>query len=134
VSLGDRERATLKAELARVQVDERRLIETLRVKDVEFAAALAEYRNGLMGLLDQRDPLITAALERYATGDVTALDNIQELTRIIRRAREIGARANLAAQNAQSAADQRTFARLMLDAVGKGQSRSLVSRITRLAF
>jgi tetratricopeptide (TPR) repeat protein len=124
VSLGDRERATLKAELARVQVDERRLIETLRVKDVEFAAALAEYRNGLMGLLNQRDPRITAGLERYAAGDVTALDNIKELTRIIRRARDMGARANLAAQNAQSAADQRTFARLMLDAVGKGQKRT----------
>lgn len=102
------------AELRRLQAE---LIAKIAVNDAEYAAAIRAFREGIEGLFADSDPKIVEALERYAAGDVTALDDLQAYTRIVRKAREAGLRA-------RNGADQRGVALLMQDAKDKGQRTS----------
>jgi hypothetical protein len=92
-------------------------LDQLASKDAEFKAYLESFRSGLNALLADDNPQINSALERYAQGDAAALDDLQEITRLIRKAREAGLRA-------RSAADQRAVAQVYISAWDNGEKSS----------
>jgi tetratricopeptide (TPR) repeat protein len=113
-NLSDQERRRLQAELLNERNRQEMLLLQLSAKDAEYASSIRAYREGLTGLLADNDPRIVAAFERYADGDASALEDLQEVTRIIRKAREAGLKA-------RNGADQRGVAQAFLDAKNKGQ-------------
>lgn len=111
--LAERERSRLEGELRVERGKQEDLIAQLAAKDSEYAASIRAYREGLSELLADNDPAIVAAFNRYAEGDASALDDLQDITRIIRKSREAGLRA-------RNGADQRAIALTFLDAKDKG--------------
>jgi tetratricopeptide (TPR) repeat protein len=110
----ERERRRLSAEVGELRRDQEHLMVQLAAMDVEYKSGIRAFREGLNGLLETPDPRILAALRRYSEGDVSALDELQQITRIIRAAREAG----LKARNGE---EQRAVARLWTDAMDLGR-------------
>ena len=117
----DAARKKLEVELKAIQQQQETLMAQLAAKDTEYKANLRAYREGLTGLLAESDPRVVAVLERYAEGDVKAADELQALTRIIRKAREAGQAAAAVAVRTQNGNEQRAVARLWLDEKDRGR-------------
>lgn len=114
----------VKAELVQIRRDQEGLMAKLAAQNVEYAANQKALREGLTGILSEGDPRVADALERYAQGEISALDDLQEVTRIIRKAREAGLRA-------RNGANQRAVAFVYTDAWDK-QKRTAIQ--VRMAF
>ena len=113
-SLSIEERRKLETDLARLRAEQDALLAQFAAEDVEYAASIRAYREGLTGLLADNDPRIVDFLGRYADGDAHAADELQELTRTIRKSLDAGNRVRIAA-------DQRNLARILLDEKDKGR-------------
>jgi hypothetical protein len=120
VNLSERERRQIDAELGQLRQEQRALIAQLAAKDTEYAASIRAYREGLTGLLADNDPRVVTLLERYADGDARVADELQELTRIIRKARQTGILALSEEIRKKDGAEQRTVARIWLDEKDRG--------------
>ena len=114
-------RQKLEAALRSIQKRQEDLMAQLAAKDAEYEASLRAYREGLTGLLAESDPRVVPVLERYAEGDTKAADDLQALTRIIRKARDAGLAAAAAAVRTKNGDEQRTVARLWADEKDKGR-------------
>lgn len=62
--ISERERARLESELDTVNARQEELLAQLAAQDIEYAANIRAYRQGLTGLLEDGDPRIVAALQR----------------------------------------------------------------------
>lgn len=124
--ISDQHKAQLQAELASVQSQIQELIDDLAAKDVAYAASLNVYKEGLTGLLAQDDPRVAAAMQRYGDGDLNALDQLQEVIRLIRAAREAGVMAHVSTMRLRSAQEQRAVASLFQNAAGSNRKPTAV--------
>ncbi len=113
-NLSDHERRKLVAELGRLREEQAALIAKMAARDAEYATSIRAYRDGLTGLLTDNDPRVVSILKRYADGDSRAADELQELTRIIRKSRNAGVRE-------RDGAEQRAVARVWTDEMDKGR-------------
>lgn len=116
LGLAESMKRALRAELTSVQANIRSLLDTLAAKDEEFSISLTAYREGLENLLATSDPRISAAFERYANGDESALDEVQEITRISAKASAAGAKARIKYEGDRL----RYLATVVVDARDKG--------------
>ncbi len=108
-----REAGQYAAELAEARGALKSVLDQLAAKDIEFSAYLEAFRSGLAPIVENGDPATQEALRRYADGDVGALDDLQQITRVIREARQAGLRA-------RNAADQRALALIYISAWDNG--------------
>lgn len=95
-----------RSELAATQNE---MLQRLADTDAAFAVQRDRFVRAIGSLFDSSDPVIQAALQRYAQGDVSALDDLQ------------GRINHLSATEPARLIDQRAFATLMLDAYAKNE-------------
>lgn len=117
-SLSEAGRRKAEAQLAAVRAEQEAMRAQLEALDREYAASIRAFREGMTGLLATNDPRITESLQRYADGDSSALDDLQDYVRIVRRARQAGL-------DARSAAEQRGVAEAKMDDKGKGKRTTI---------
>ena len=117
-AMSQEQRKKLSRQIAQLRAQQEQLMSQLAAMDVYYKVSLRAYREGLTGFLESADPRYVDALRRYAEGDASALDDIQEITRI-RRA------ASVAGLQARNGEEQRKTARLWTEAKDLGQRTTL---------
>lgn len=121
--------ATAEAEAVRLRgealVREEALIEELARRDIEYAHAQKIFAEHMSDIVARDDPHITAALERYLDGDLTALDALSEYVDAAvaaNRAADAAALAAIEARGRKRDGDLlRSVAAMWSDAADKGE-------------